>query len=161
MGTRHLITCIVDKKVKISQYGQWDGYPTGAGNAIAEWITEEITFEPRKCIFINNLKTCSFVEQDYVEKRQKNLKMSDSEFYLRFPEYNSDTSTKLLDILTRSEGVKLQLINSYEFRKNTVSCEFHYKLDFDKETLTIYRGSTKAWKRFKFSQISKKMFKRD
>lgn len=31
MGTRHLIAVCIDGKYPIAQYGQFDGYPEGAG----------------------------------------------------------------------------------------------------------------------------------
>jgi hypothetical protein len=39
MGTRHLQT-VIDKKgkLRISQYGQWDGYPSGQGTDILNYL---------------------------------------------------------------------------------------------------------------------------
>lgn len=31
MGTRHLIKVKYKGEIKVSQYGQWDGYPDGQG----------------------------------------------------------------------------------------------------------------------------------
>jgi len=31
MGTRHLICAKINNEYKLSQYGQWDGYPSGQG----------------------------------------------------------------------------------------------------------------------------------
>src|SRR4051812_8314171 len=38
MGTRHLTRVIVNGQCVISQYGQWDGYPTGQGHTIAKFL---------------------------------------------------------------------------------------------------------------------------
>ena len=38
MGTRNLTMVIQNGKTKVSQYGQWDGYPTGAGSVILKFF---------------------------------------------------------------------------------------------------------------------------
>lgn len=41
MGTRHLQTVITKNgEVKIKQYGQWDGYPSGQGLEILQYLRE-------------------------------------------------------------------------------------------------------------------------
>ncbi len=41
MGTRHIIKVVRNGKTWISQYGQWDGYPTGQGCAVLEFIRDK------------------------------------------------------------------------------------------------------------------------
>lgn len=38
MGTRHITAVKVDGEIKISQYGQWDGYFTGAGAQVQAFL---------------------------------------------------------------------------------------------------------------------------
>ena len=38
MGTRHITTVVAEGEFVVAQYGQWDGYPTGAGNDIVASI---------------------------------------------------------------------------------------------------------------------------
>ena len=38
MGTRNITNVIFDDELKVCQYGQWDGYPTGAGRDIMDFI---------------------------------------------------------------------------------------------------------------------------
>lgn len=40
MGTRNITRVIVNNQLKVCQYCQWDGYPTAAGNSIADFIRE-------------------------------------------------------------------------------------------------------------------------
>ena len=47
MGTRNLISVIENKKPVIAQYGQWDGYPSGQGVDILEFLKSEF-FEKLK-----------------------------------------------------------------------------------------------------------------
>jgi hypothetical protein len=41
MGTRNLSMVIYDNKIKVAQYSQWDGYPTGNGSMILEFLNKE------------------------------------------------------------------------------------------------------------------------
>ena len=71
MGTRHIQTVInKDGVVKVSQYGQWDGYPDGQGIDILDFLLNadlekyqeevnklrEITEEDKKLLEVNNWK---------------------------------------------------------------------------------------------------------
>ena len=40
MGTRNITRIVLDDEIKVSQYCQWDGYPTYAGKEILEFIKE-------------------------------------------------------------------------------------------------------------------------
>ena len=41
MGTRHIIKVVKNGKTWVSQYGQWDGYPTGQGCDVIEFIRDK------------------------------------------------------------------------------------------------------------------------
>ena len=40
MGTRHMIGVVSDGKYRVAQYGQWDGYPSGQGVGILEFLID-------------------------------------------------------------------------------------------------------------------------
>ena len=42
MGTRHITAVVSEGQFVVAQYGQWDGYPTGAGNDIVAIISGKI-----------------------------------------------------------------------------------------------------------------------
>ena len=50
MGTRHFVEVISDGKKVISQYGQWDGYPTTAGVVICDFIKNHDMDEFKKIL---------------------------------------------------------------------------------------------------------------
>lgn len=41
MGTRNLSLCKKDGQIKIAQYGQWDGYPSGQGATILKFCQDK------------------------------------------------------------------------------------------------------------------------
>ena len=51
MGTRNLTCVVEDNKFKLAQYCQWDGYPSGQGKTIRDFIVRKLN----KKIFIREL----------------------------------------------------------------------------------------------------------
>lgn len=45
MGTRNSTLVKSKGKVKVAQYGQWDGYPTGQGQTIADFLNSDVDLE--------------------------------------------------------------------------------------------------------------------
>ena len=42
MGTRNLVCVVKGGEYKVAQYGQWDGYPTGQGETIVEFLLQRM-----------------------------------------------------------------------------------------------------------------------
>ncbi|HCQ9645363.1 TPA: hypothetical protein OMQ22_003603, partial [Acinetobacter baumannii] len=51
MGTRHLICVQHNNEYKVAKYGQWDGYPSGQGAGILEFLKGSFN----KALFIQKL----------------------------------------------------------------------------------------------------------
>jgi hypothetical protein len=66
MGTRH-ITIVIDEQgnKKVSQYGQWDGYPEGQGYNILETLKDESIVSKLK----ENLNKCRFIDVEGKDKK--------------------------------------------------------------------------------------------
>lgn len=45
MGTRNLTVIVKDNKIKLSQYGQWDGYFNGQGENFVTFVREYLQTE--------------------------------------------------------------------------------------------------------------------
>ena len=61
MGTRNLTVVVVNKKVKVAQYGQWDGYPTGLGTDLLKLLKNRDNREAIKSV----VSKCKFIESRF------------------------------------------------------------------------------------------------
>lgn len=145
MGTRHLICAHIDGEYKLAQYGQWDGYPSGQGLSILNFL-KNANLED----FKRNLRTCSYITDAEWDKlwedigvdvsKEKFVSMEVSNrFYNRNPQFNRDMGADILNYITQSpSGIKLR--NSIDFAKDSLFCEWAYVIDFDKGTFEVFQG---------------------
>lgn len=188
MGTRNLTIVILDDEVKVSQYGQWDGYPTGQGNTIVNFIL----YEMNKDKFKEQLKKCQFTSKDEINKLWKECEADlnlncesieiDNLFRNKFPEFSGDTGAKILSLI---QNGKDKLDNCYDFAMDSLFCEYGYVINMNKETLEVYKGFNtkplnknewfyplqkkhkknnefypiKLWKKYSFSELKKNTMK--
>ncbi len=64
MGTRHMIGVVKDGQYKVGQYGQWDGYPSGQGSVVLDFLRSADLND-----FRESLNKCRFITQDEADKR--------------------------------------------------------------------------------------------
>lgn len=62
MGTRNSTIVIYEKKIKVEQYGQWDGYPEGQGQTISNFLE---TVNLKK--FKNQIKNLKYFTQKKID----------------------------------------------------------------------------------------------
>lgn len=131
MGTRNLTLVISDGQIKVAQYGQWDGYPSGQGATVLDFLRNLKNFE----LFKKRVNKCSFLTEEEINSINQNL--DDKE---PFPaELSRDTCAKILNIIYKSkEGLKL--VDNTEFAADSLFCEWAYVIDLDKRNLEVYRG---------------------
>lgn len=160
MGTRNLTCVIKDGKVRVAQYGQWDGYPSGNGIKIVDFIntvdmkkfTEQIektcflSEEKREELwkdFIKTIKVKTDKELMQLEKGYLNLDQSNKwkEFA---PTMSRDIGASILEIILNSNKEKIYLINQFEFGKDSLFCEWAYIVNLDNNTLDCYSGFNKV-----------------
>lgn len=65
MGTRNLVAVVMDKKFRIAQYGQFDGYIDGQGKTVIEFIRDMVN-NGNVTNFIMALSECRFLTDDEV-----------------------------------------------------------------------------------------------
>ena len=141
MGTRHL-TCVINNGThKIAQYGQWDGYPSGAGLSILNFLSEEKNIENLR---INSSK-CSFVSDKEYQKIKESFEdrgVLYDEFFKEYPQFSRDTGDDILSIVASSDG-DIKLVDSYDFAADSLFCEWAYVIDLDNDMFEVYEGFNK------------------
>jgi hypothetical protein len=144
MGTRNLTVVIHKDEIKMAQYGQWDGYPTGLGRDIAKVLKKHKTKKLCKAI-----DKCSFISEEEVLKRWEEvgadkksgwvtMEVSDA-FKEKYPNLSRDFSGgKALENIVK--GVGLELANQLNFAADSLFCEWAYVINLDKEEVEVYKG---------------------
>jgi hypothetical protein len=118
MGTRHIISAKCDGTIKLCQYGQWDGYPSGQG---IDTLRQLKTFD------MNRFKKKVKLLQFYDDKEIENKQISDGE------EFNRDTGSKILSLIYNDHVIRV--VNSEDA---IAWIEYSYMVDFDENKLEAY-----------------------
>jgi len=148
MGTRHLTMVIHNHETKISQYGQWDGYPESQGVTVLSFLKEKENIDKLKEI----LPKIRFEnEQDIKEKEEFSKSTGAKEGWVNIPQadlykqkYPLDSRDiggailkKLLEYQNEDEIV---LVDAEGFAADSLFCEWAYVVDLDNNALEVYRG---------------------
>ena len=74
MGTRNLTIVKSKGKVKVAQYCQWDGYPTGQGETISNFLRDKKNIEKLN----TEIQTVEFISHEEENKLWQSLGADDS-----------------------------------------------------------------------------------
>ncbi len=137
MGTRNLTLVKKNNKYPVAQYGQWDGYPSGQGltvlNFLKSWNRDE---------FEKNLDKTSFITDEDAKEMNENLEKTGKEIEELYPALSRNTAAKVLQMIQDSpEGLKLS--SSLNFAADSLFCEWAYLIDLDRNILGVYEGFNK------------------
>lgn len=148
MGTRHLIAVQIDGQYKVAQYGQFDGYLTGQGTDVLNFLRDKMDID----LFKEKLRQCSWItDEEYsdawvdcgAEPNSDFVNVEVSQrFYEKYPWLHRSSSAEVLSLIQDSEN-GLKLANSINFAGGSLFCEWAYVIDFDKNTFEIYKGFNK------------------
>lgn len=146
MGTRHLTIMVVDGEHKVAQYGQWDGYPDGAGTTILAALKRAHAedFED----FREKVRSTRFISAEDVERRWKeagadgsgmvSMEVSDA-MKSKYPQLQRDMGYAVVDHLIDSAPGQ-ELTDNISFVADSLFCEYAYVVDLDANTFEVYRG---------------------
>ena len=141
MGTRHLTIVFDAGEYRVAQYGQWDGYPEGAGIKILRFLRDEMD----EFKFRTRLSRFNFVDE-YDNKITKRI---DKAFekgigsYV-FPEFSRDTGCDILPMIQNGTATTRYLGNRIDFAADSLFCEWAYVVDFNHRTFEVYHGFNKT-----------------
>lgn len=135
MGTRHLTAVVHNKEYKIAQYGQWDGYLSGQGMTVLNFLRD--VFEREKFIKqIEKLHWRTDEENKMIEENHK------QDWFNVYPYLSRDMGAKILEYVQNND-LEVGLSNSVDFAEDSLFCEFAYVVDLDKNTFEVYKGFNK------------------
>lgn len=146
MGTRHLTVVVVGGEHKVAQYGQWDGYPDGAGTTILAALKRAHAedFED----FREKVRSTRFISDEEVQRRWKeagadgsgmvSMEVSDA-MKSKYPQLQRDMGYAVVDHLIDSPP-GLELTDSISFVADSLFCEYAYVVDLDTNTFEVYKG---------------------
>jgi hypothetical protein len=128
MGTRNKTMVISNEKVKVSQYGQWDGYPSGQGADILKFLqnTDLKEFKAK----VDQLEVLT--EQD-TEVINKILKSGERDYKKDFPEYHRDTAAGILDLIMQDKIWNKKML----ITKDDYWIQYFYTIDLDNNVLIV------------------------
>ena len=132
MGTRHLISVVLNNEFKVAQYGQWDGYPLGQGNKIVQFVLNNLMTNEGLEIFKNKIKECYYINLEEIEEVGEYVPQ----------EFDRDTGSEILDLILERD-TPVSLINNINFASDSLFCEWAYVLDLDNQILEVYEGFNK------------------
>lgn len=134
MGTRHIVGVVKDGAWKIAQYGQWDGYPSGAGMGVLTFL-----HETNRDAFAKKLDELSWITDEKIEEINTKLQAQTVVLSRDYPELSRDTGCNILAMVRDSE-TPLVLRNESDFAADSLFCEWAYVIDLDKGTFEVFKG---------------------
>lgn len=147
MGTRNLTIVKYNNEIKVAQYGQWDGYPSGNGLVVLKFLETS-----NMDVFRKRLDSLKWIDDEthkrlWVEAGAKpedefvTMDISDK-FKKLNPQLSRDLGAGILDYILKSEG-ELLIQDSISFAQDGLFCEWAYLVDLDENKLEVYQGFNK------------------
>jgi hypothetical protein len=153
MGTRNLTIVIYQEKTRIAQYAQWDGYPSGQGATILDFLKKHKTPSKMKAFkekllqvkFVDEIKQKEIdaffqsigTENGWMDMEQAN------KYHAKYPLHSRDNGAQTLEMIMNTKEDDLWLHDSTSFAADSLFCEYAYVIDLDKNNLEVYVGFVK------------------
>ena len=148
MGTRNLTKVInANGETVVAQYGQWDGYPSGQGVNMLDFISnyrmlDKIELSLAKCRWIDQAE----IDRMWFRYEQitawEDIRKQTDGFTTIYPSLSRDTCTDILKVIVYSNE-SVELSDESDFEKDELMCEGIYTLNYQtKEFISTYHGKT-------------------
>ena len=145
MGTRNL-TMVINKEgeTKIGQYGQWDGYPSGAGCTVLDFLKncdlEKLNEKVSGLTFLNEEEIEELDKTNWLEthpwlSRDLGANILGAVYDGKIERYKKMSTEK------ENVGVVVdKVVNNADFVYDWLFCEWVYIIDLNKGVLEVYEG---------------------
>lgn len=147
MGTRNLTCVVLDGEYRIAQYGQWDGYPSGQGLTVLNFLSDVMDRDK----FEKNLRQTRWITEEEHRKLWDevgadgsgfvSMEISDA-FKALHPQLNRDMAAEVLEFVQNADE-PVTLEDSINFATDGLFCEWAYVIDLDQGLLEVYSGFNK------------------
>lgn len=145
MGTRNLTVVIKDNEIRLSQYGQWDGYFSYSGKKFLEFVKGNLQSKNKERQnyliekFGEKIDILEDVNEQYYDdiiKMSSNYNVSNPNkntsnyaipFSIMLPQFSRDTGVEILNVIDK--------LQPYEFGTRY---KFPIKLCYDREVFTEF-----------------------
>ncbi len=142
MGTRNLTCVVVDGKMQVAQYGQWDGYLSYTGVGILTWLSDpKVDFARLKAAAVKATR----MEQDSELDAWTELEPDFGKVQLiphtdldKYPSFTRDMGFGVLEYLVSTE--QPIVVMDEGFAEDSLFCEWAYVIDLDKMTFEVFEG---------------------
>lgn len=165
MGTRNLTLVIKDNETRIAQYGQWDGYPSGQGLTVFEFLTKKGNIEKLS----TRLDQVRFYNEqelrdrqaflDHISTRHGRLTSEQYErYHKKYPFDSREHGANILNEIIDSKENEIVLQDASSFGEDEACCEWAYAINLDDNQLHIYTNGThgKPKASFNFQDLESK-----
>ena len=152
LGTRHIVAVHIDGEYKVAQYGQWDGYPSGQGATVLDFLQNGDVAGLKR----NLAKTYAPTEDDYrrmwaevghdIVASNGMVPWDKSEKFAKlYPSLHRNTGAEILAFIASHDGEdRIPLENQIAFVGDSLFCEWAYVIDFDVGTFEVFKGFNKV-----------------
>lgn len=148
MGTRSLTCVVLNNEFKVAQYCQWDGYPSGEGLTVLEFLHDLMNTPGKETIFRLKISALEWISDGELKEMWKSVDADDSNwvtfddlarFRNKWPHLDRGHGAQILEtIMTVNSEIKLK--DDHEFGFDGLFCEWAYVIDLDKRQLEVYDG---------------------
>ncbi len=142
MGTRNSTLVKLDGEIKVAQYGQWDGYPTGQGQTIQDFL---------KKVDIKDFKEKVKILRPITKEETEEVNNTPN-WQKEYPYLSRDAGADVLNMI--ADGKVKFLVLDPDFINDSLLCEYWYELNLNEETVIMNGRSFtfEEWKKEGFME---------
>jgi hypothetical protein len=145
MGTRGITKVIYEGNTAVSQYGQWDHYPSGQGLVVFEFLRGDGNIDKLKNsiktnIYVPSVEALDDIYANYTNENGMSTMEQNDEFSDVYPSLSRDTGSGILEVISNATQ-PIPLYLDLDFENDTLMCEGVYTINLDDNTFTtLYDG---------------------
>ena len=161
MGTRNLTIIIKNGKVKLSQYGQWDGYFSYTGVKFIDFCNRVLNYSRKIDKFKSKINMLQHVTKNYMAQCDKVLELLNTKRYKLglnqlFPQFSRDTGVDILDIIYNLRDCEYRDNQKYPVFVDTAEdtwIEYANIINFDTQEIYLTTANFELLKPIDFKTV--------